>query len=155
MTSRLLLPAILALVACSSAVNDKNKVLPIALEEFNAALVWKNFGVAAEFLPPEAVHEGIARLRKRSGKLNIVDVEPLETRVALDGNSAAALIRFSWYEERDLTVRKGVERQRWERHKGSWRMVSQEAVDDPSQEPSPFVDRPQEQGPPEPAEPQL
>ncbi len=137
--SLLLLPAILV-CACSSA-NDRGKLLPVALEEFNAALVWKNYATARFYLETADASREISHLRKRSDKLRIVEVEPLETHLGPKGASASVLIRFSWYEEADLTVQKGVEWQEWKRVGGQWRMVGRKACEDTSFSPSPFLTR--------------
>jgi hypothetical protein len=133
----MLLPALLV-GACSSS-NDRGKLLPMALDEFNAALVWKNYAMARYYLEPADASREISHLRKRGDKLRIVEVEPLETRLGPDGTSAAVLIRFSWYEEADLTVQKGVELQEWKRVGGQWRMVGRKASEDRSFSPSPFL----------------
>ncbi len=134
----LVLLLVTALLACSHP-NEKRNVFPLALKEYNAALVWKNFNVAFSYLDYPDSRGEAARLRRRSEKVRIVEVEPLESAIAADGDSATALIRFSWYEEADLTVRKGAELQEWKRIDGQWRMSGRKVPKDDSLDPSPFM----------------
>lgn len=135
-------------LACSHP-NEKRNLFPLALEEFNTALVWKNYTVAASYLDFADARGEVARLRRRSEKVRIVEVEPLESRVAADGDTATALIRFSWYGEADLTVHNGVELQTWKRVNGEWRMNGRKRALDKSLEPSPFLPEDSAEPPPE------
>jgi hypothetical protein len=126
------------LLACSHP-NEKRNVFPMALKEYNTALLWKNFNVAFSYLDYKDARGEAARLRRRSEKLRVVEVEPLESTIAPDGDSATALVRFSWYEEADLTVQKGSELQHWKRIEGEWRMSGRKLPKDESMDPSPFL----------------
>ncbi len=137
------------LFACSHP-NEKRNVFPLALQEYNTALLWKNFNVAFSYLDYEDARGEAARLRRRSEELRVVEVEPLETNLSPDGETATALVRFSWYEENDLTVQKGSELQQWKRIKGEWRMAGREPSKDESLDPSPFLPEESEEPPPKP-----
>lgn len=142
----LLIPCLLS---CSHP-NEKRNLFPLALEEFNAALVWKNFSVAMSYLGTADPRSEVSHLRRQSEKVRIVEVEPLETRVAADGDSATALVRFTWYEEADLTVRKGAELQEWKRVNGVWLIIGRKLPPDEDLAPSPFLRKKPESPPLEP-----
>jgi hypothetical protein len=129
---------ICSLLACSHP-NEKRNLFPLALKEYNTALLWKNFNVAFSYLDYEDARSEAARLRRRSEQLRVVEVEPLESNISADGESATALVRFSWYEEADLTVQKGSELQQWKRIDGEWRMSGRKLPKDESLAPSPFL----------------
>jgi len=133
-------------LACSNSI-EKSKILPMAVEDFNAALVWKNVPVAASYVGGSDAAETMARIRKVSAKLKVVEVEPVETRMAPDGKSAICVVKFSWHTERDLTIRRGIEEQHWKLVDGRWRMLEQNAPeDDEESDPSPFVrDKPEKE----------
>lgn len=127
-------------LACSNSI-EKSKLLPLAVEDFNAALLWKNFPVAVGYVGGRDSATTAKRIRKVGSKLNIVEVEPVGTRVAPDGQSAVCVVKFSWHTERDLTVRKGIEEQHWKLLDGRWHIIEQRAPEKNEEEGglSPFV----------------
>jgi len=131
----LLLPSA---VSCTGGKDRKHR-LPVALEEFNAAIRWKQYRTAARFVAPEVSQKLIRRIRKTSKELQFVEVELVDQTMAPDGKSAACLVEFAWYDAKDLTVRKGQELQEWRVVDKRWLLFRQRPPGDKKATKSPFV----------------
>ena len=129
---------LLSTFSCSGGKDRKHR-LPVALEEFNAAIRWKQYRTAARFVAPEVSLKLVRRIRKTSKELQFVEVELVDQTMAPDGKSAACLVQFSWYSASDLTVRKGQELQEWREVDKRWLLFRQRPPADKKATKSPFV----------------
>lgn len=129
----------LATSSCSGGKDRKN-LLPVALEEFNAAVRWKQYRTAARFVAPDVSQKLVRRIRDTSQNLKFVEVELVDQVLAPDGKSAACLVQFVWYSDNDLTVRKGRELQEWRVVDKRWLLFRQLPPVDKKATKSPFVE---------------
>ncbi len=123
-----------------SAGKDRKNLLPVALEEFNASIRWKQYRTAARFVAPEVSQKLVRRIRKTSKDLKFVEVELVDQTIAPDGKSAACLVQFAWYSDNDLTLRKGQELQEWRAVDKRWLLFRQLPPVDKKAPKSPFVE---------------
>ena len=126
-------------LSCSGG-KDRKHLLPVALEEFNAAIRWKQYRTAARFVVPDVSLKLVRRLRTTSKDLEFVEVELVDQTIAPDGKSAACLVQFAWYSASDLTVKKGLELQEWRVVDERWLLFRQLPPADKKATKSPFVE---------------
>ena len=134
--------ALVVLVMFCSPAQEAARQLPTALQEFNEALAWKHHQAAEAFVAPDSMQEIAQRLRRVTEQYDILEVEPLGTALSADGESALCVVKFSWYDPADLTVRKGTEVQEWRSINGDWFIVAQRPPADGTGPASPFATLP-------------
>jgi hypothetical protein len=118
---------------------DQHKQLRYCVADFDEALRWKRYPAAQQYLAPAVLSELSSRLRTVGEKIEIVEIEVLDVKMDAEASKATVVTRYAWYTASDLTVRHGVEVQRWERLGGDWLLVGQEKPPDEAAELSPFV----------------
>jgi hypothetical protein len=118
---------------------DRKTKLPYALESFNEAVRWRHASAALQWVDPAVSAQISDRFRAVFAEVEIADVEMLDVRMGADGKTAECLVKFSWYDQRDLTVRSGVELQGWTDTGKGWVLTYQNPPSDPKAQRSPFV----------------
>ncbi len=124
---RLALAWILVLSACAGSTKDPMKDLKDAVDGYNTAFRWKNFGKAAAYLPNDLRAEFVAYFDEDSASLHIEAVEVLRVDAQSD-DAAEVTVRYRYMLLPSVTVQKKVVVQSWHQVDEHWILENEEPL---------------------------
>ena len=91
----------------------------------NDASRWGQVDLASSHVTGPYREQFRARRRDWGDRINVAEVELLRLQLAEDKDTAVSEVSLSWYDAAGMTLRKSLVTQRWENHRGTFRLAEE------------------------------
>jgi len=119
--------AVLTAVGCGYYRSPADR-LRMSVGDYNDAVRWHYWKVAAQYIPPERRAEFIERREAEGDNMRITEYEIRSVSHDEARQEAHVIVEFTWHRYPSLSLRHTRMRQTWSFATGDWRMMAQEEV---------------------------
>ncbi|MGB0678318.1 MAG: hypothetical protein ACPGUV_01485 [Polyangiales bacterium] len=99
-----------------------------AVHAYNDALRWGRMDLALEQTAPRYRRQFLVAHKDWQQSMVIADLEAVQMKLHSGRDHGSSTVRFHWYREDDMTLRRSTVRQRWKRSRDGFVIVSEQVV---------------------------